>query len=254
MGKPFCVFLYRQTELDPGLIVQALKGSSAAFPRERFVRTQVKAGIEMACYFAGDLPTERIAFSCGAEFFLVDDFPERVRQKALLRGGSFRFFVWVSSGSPDDHYEVGLCLERDRVEGRALVGLQGERIVLTGETLTEHRHESLEVDPADFGLRGEDESQFDEDAYHAEGERRAEPYDPLGLVRKGLNVSHRSVTAAVERARTEGELLWPVRGLKDSPKLRAAARASLDGVETIPAIPLWDYLAHGRATAARQDE
>lgn len=240
MSYLYCVILYEKGRFDPALVEGCVHGCAPSFAGEHLTQISVTAKVDAIFYLAGAFATKALAFMYACEDYLIDGFPDRVAAAFRASGppADSRFYVWLSSDMfPHD---VAMKYTPDGFEGRALMQDRGEQVLVAKQKLCAYAMEEVAVNPENFGLRGDDESNFDEDAYQAACAKRSEPFDPARWIRGELKVTRAKVIDALQDLESRGKVLWPEGGPRYTPALKKKTARCDDPI--MPDLPLWAYL------------
>jgi hypothetical protein len=240
MSYLFCVILYEKARFDPALIEDHVRGMNPTFAGECLVKIPVTKKVEAIFYLAGAFPTKSLAFMYACEDYLVDGFPDTIAEAFRNSNppAAGRFYVWLSSDMFP--YDVALKYTPDSFEGRAVIEDKAERVALAKGQLLAYELAEHSIQASDFGLRGNDESSFDEDAYHEAIAQWSEPFDPEHWIKTELQVSRLQIINALEDLATKGQVFWPEGGPRFTPALKKKTARCDDPI--LPDLPLWDYL------------
>jgi len=238
MSYLFVAYLWESKRFAPHVLVDFWKDAEQRFPGEQLVHVTVNSRVEAAFYFPGNFRTKTEAFSYGCEVMFIDGYAEAPGlERQEVEDFDFRYLVWASSDM--FQYDIVTQYHGGFFEGRAIIEGEGERVAVDdGDKVTDYAYGSTTVDPAEFGADGNDDKNFDEDAYHREVENREKPYSPGDLIQKTLKVSRQDVILALHKAWDgKGRVLWPEGGAKDTDEMRK----ELETAEPcLPGLPLWN--------------
>jgi hypothetical protein len=239
MSYLFVTYLWEKKRFAPQVLVDTWDDAEPRFAGEELTHVAVNPRVEAAFYFAGNFSTKSEAFSYGSEAMLMDGWAEAPAEARREAGDyDFRYIVWLSSDMFE--YDVVLRFEGNSFEGRALIDGQGERVSVVDGVVTDYELADTTVDASEFGADGDNDENFDEDAYHKAVEAREKPFWPGGLVHETLGVDRQKVILALHKAWDEkGKALWPKGGAQDTSELRKALES---GDSFVPALPLWGEL------------
>lgn len=243
MSYLFCAFIYDRKAFDPRLIAELLDESYTPEDKhDALVKVPVKGSID-AIFM---LPFRKNGLKSAAFFdrveFLEDDFVEVLHAAVLAGRGA------VSPRVRPVVYALAYCdmssqnlLWKSSPEGldyRAVIEDEGHHVWMPAGGDEVDTHEDLSVDPADFGATEESDKDFREDEYHAEVERRQQPFSPHAFLYAELRLKTSHLLDALERIE-QGEQIWPQAkkpaAAKKAPAAKKNALAAKAGQKNKPA-------------------
>ena len=199
MSYLFTVYLWKKSEYAPLTLGAVWAGAEPRFAGEKLVNVAVTPKVQAAFYFPGNFSTKSGAFAYGCQALLFDGWGEAPAKERNEAGdGDFRYLVWASSDMFE--YDVVLRYDGSGFEGRAIIDGRGERVLVEGDVVKDYEQGSTHVNAADFGVVGDDDSNFDEKAYHEAAHEREKPFSPRVYVHETLGVTRQQVIKALHDA------------------------------------------------------
>ena len=204
MSYMFCSILYKVGEFD----VDRLKELTATplDDRESLREVSLNQDVNIIFYIPPKGRSKADGYEEGYEWF-TESLASTIEGMIREQGDEQAVFVFCY-----EDMSLSRCsfkITNHTFDYRFVSDGRAHRQIIQDDEEIEAVHANTEIDAADFGLVGEDDSSFDEDAYH-EAVRQAEaPFCPIVLLKREMGVTVDEVIDAYHKLREGGRIVWP---------------------------------------------
>lgn len=228
MSYLFCALVYDRKSFDPGFIVDIMTEEfEPEDEHDAFVKVPVKGSIDAVFM----LPLRKDGLKSQAFFdrieFIEDGLVQLLAPAIAAGRGAVNPrlmpVVFIVAYSDMSQHNILWTISREGVDYRALIEDEGHHTWMPNDDDDVEQHENISVDPADFGATDESDADFREEEYHAEVERKQQPFSMQPILAKEMQLKTSQLIDAIARLE-EGETIWPE--TKPQPGKAPAAKAT----------------------------
>jgi hypothetical protein len=207
MSHLFCAILYERDAFDLVLLDEVLADAEPLDDHEAMVKVALDDRIDAVYYRPPRSKSKSEGYFEGQAWVdeqLIGDLAALIDEEETDQTVYGICYEEISES------RYGWRISTDGFERRVVFGGKGERTFLNDHGVYETVGADVAVSAAHFGLDGDDESEFDEAAYHKARAEAESPFCGLELLSDELGVDLDMLLDGLARVwEGEGEQVWP---------------------------------------------